>query len=82
MILSVPNLEPVALRLEMPNRKTSMVYLFEQPKINAVDPLTKIDVMHVFQNDPYQAKVPSGWTKILADDPGSQAARPAAQPRR
>jgi hypothetical protein len=75
MILKVPHLEPLAIRLYSPNPNIWMVFAFDPPKINAIDPRRSILPLSILQSDPFKPDIPRGWTKELDPDAAAQAAR-------
>jgi len=70
--------QPSAVQVYHPNGKDRTVYAFRDVVVN------KPDLRHVFE-DPFHARVPSGWQKVLEEAPQlpSAAQRPApGLPRR
>jgi TIGR03009 family protein len=81
MILDLKQLQPTALQTFEPNGKTNHVYLLQSPKVNAWNPLEKIDTIGIFKQNPFRPSVPRGWTKVVEEAPAGepsqqQAARP------
>ena len=61
---------------------TRTVYRFDRPKVNPRDPLRGLDPLKLFDHDPFKPKLPRGWTKVIAQTPATQAARPPIGSRR
>jgi len=60
VILNTRNMQPSAIQVHSPNEKNRTVYkLDDNPKINATD------LFSFLKDDPFQARAPLGWTKIV-----------------
>ena len=74
LILTLPDMQPFAMQLHLPGEKQWQSYRFEKVSINGLwDAMT----------NPFSARVPLGWQKVLDAAPQAQANRgqPNAGPR-
>ena len=76
MIVNAKDMTPVGIQLLLPNRKTTKSYAFTDVIVNDRNPLK------FFQGDPFNPKLPRGWTKVVQDLTSAQATASDQAPRR
>ena len=73
LILTLDDMQPFAVEMQLPNGKSRTVFRFENARINARNLL---DPLKMFENNWLHAEVPNGWTRRVEDPPVAQAGRP------
>jgi hypothetical protein len=77
-VLNADSMQPFALETVLPNRKSRTVYRFENPRVNARNPM---DLLGVFENNWLHARTPRGWTRVVEGGTQPQAQRPSTPER-
>jgi len=72
LILTLANMQPLAIESVLPNGKSSTVYHFQKTKVNAKNLL---DPFGVLGNNWLFPRTPAGWTKAVEGAPQAQASR-------
>ncbi|HUT92216.1 MAG TPA: hypothetical protein VMY37_22165 [Thermoguttaceae bacterium] len=78
LILTLSTMQPFALETVLPNGTATMVYQFENPKLNVVNLL---DPLKVFENNWLHARTPAGWKKVVEEAPPAEARRASTPDR-
>ena len=60
MIISAKDIHPIGIQMHLPNGKTTQTYVFQNVNVNK----KKSFMDGLFGKGPFDAKVPSGWTKV------------------
>ncbi len=76
VILSLPQMQPLGIKIYQPGGRQATAYQFFNVKIN------DNNLLGFLKGDPFKGKVPRGWQKVVEEVATAQAGPQAAAPRR